>query len=84
MLDECLRVFFDASVDESAYTEFVIANAPETFAIEAVVGWGGADVHKAILEHWGLNANQLPLLSFGPGLKENGKCADQRDCPLFV
>ena len=55
--DECVHGFLNVSVAASAYTEFVISNDPRTFAVEAVVG--SADVHAAILRHWGLNANQL-------------------------
>ena len=84
MFDVMMGVFHDATVEESSYTEIVIDN--HLFAIEAIVGFGyeGRYVHGQILSHFGLNENQLPLLRWGPGLKENHKCARQDQCPLFV
>lgn len=68
-----------------AYVEIVISNEPATFAIEAIVGGGdaGAQVHRNVLEHFGLNENQLPHLNWGYGLKELGKCASKMACDLF-
>ena len=54
-----------------ARTQMVISTSPNDFAIEAVVGRNTFDerVHANLLRHFGLDANQLPLLSWGPGLK---------------
>lgn len=77
MLQQCLRIFNNATVEESAYTEMVVST--NHFAIEAVVqapgkrGSGGAEgLQASLLRHFGLNERQLPLLSFGPGLKGPG------------
>ena len=56
---------------------------PNTFAVEAGHRASDKKVHENILRHFGLNERQLPLLSWGPGLKENNKCKDATvDCPL--
>ena len=87
MFKDMVDVFTRATTDDSAYTEIVMSTDPNTFAVEAVVGWGhrasDKKVHENILRHFGLNERQLPLLSWGPGLKENNKCKDATvDCPL--
>ena len=71
MFKECLEAFDSYSTDVSAYTE-VVVDLSVGFAFEAVVGHGSSAVHQAILKHFGLNERQLPLLSFGPGLKGEG------------
>lgn len=88
MFATMMSIFYNATVDESAYTEIVVDNEPQTFAVEAVVSFNLEDkgrartVHRKIIEHWGLNAHQLPLLRWGPGLKDNNKCRSKADCPL--
>jgi len=80
MLADCLAVFDNATVDESAYTEMVVSNAGPQHVIEAVVYPPGKNrgngvpeaLHASLLAHFGLTANQLPLLEFGPGLKGPG------------
>jgi hypothetical protein len=45
-----------------------VSNDPATFAIEAVVGdnkWD-REVHSKVLQQFGLNERQLPLLRWGP------------------
>ena len=74
MFARMLEVFEGCDTDTSAYTEVVVSLTDE-FAFEAVVG-DGYSVQNALLEHWGLSREQLPLLQWGPGLKGKG--------PLFV
>ena len=57
-------------------TEVVVST--DDHVIEAVIHPGKRGngvpeaVHAGLLQHFGLNANQLPLLQFGPGLKGPG------------
>lgn len=78
MFSQMLSVFTAASSEQSAYTEVVISTDDSAFAFDAVVGddEGARAAHANLLSHFGLNANQLPRLSFGPGLKGAG--------PLFA
>lgn len=86
MLDRMIELY-DQS--EMAYNEVVIA--ADSFAIEAVVDFGSSDgwqVHKRLLDKFGLNDRQLPFLRFGFALKEVNKCPPGEptasSCPLFV
>eukprot|EP00966_Prymnesium_polylepis_P129571 2996389-Prymnesium_polylepis.2 len=54
----------------------IVSTAPDEFAIEAVVNLnqrrGGGfprEWYDNLLSHWGLNERQLPMLTFGPGMK---------------
>lgn len=61
MLKRMLEMF--ESDPRAGYNEVVVD--PEHMVIEAV--WGrsakAAEVHRKILDHWGLNENQLPLIN---------------------
>ena len=73
MLQQCLEVFDAYDTQVSAYTEVVVdVSSTTAYAIDAVVGIGGVDAHRALLQRWGLNERQVPLLVFGPGLKGDG------------
>ena len=74
MLKDMLEVFDAYPTDVSAYTEVVIEVGEGRHAIVAVIG--SSDVHRSLLQHFGLNSAQLPLLRWGPGLKGPG--------PLFA
>ena len=74
MLKDMLEVFDAYPTDVSAYTDVVIEVGEGRHAIEAVIG--SYDVHRSLLQHFGLNSAQLPLLRWGPGLKGPG--------PLFA
>lgn len=52
----------------SAYNEVVVQTRPDTWAIEALVGFP-VRTHLRMLKHFGLNERQLPLLHFGSGIK---------------
>lgn len=71
---------------EESYAEMIVST--DAFAIEAVVGLRRRDwrMHQRILDRFGLNARQLPLLEWGPALHEYNKCAtwDARHCPLLT
>ena len=71
MFDQMLDVFDSCA---TAYNEVIVSTAPGDFAIEAVVG--DVQAHMSLMEHFGLNERQLPLLTFGPGAKG--------PAPLFV
>ena len=64
MFDRMLDVFDSC---ETAYNEVIVSTVTGEFAIEAVVG--DAKAHASLLEHFGLNERQLPLLHFGSGAK---------------
>ena len=61
--ERMLRLFEarEDSVGACAYTEVVLAL--DGLAIEAMIGFTDG-VHRRVLDHFGLNANQLPMLKF--------------------
>ena len=74
MLADMLEVFDRASAEMAAYNEVVVDSSTDAFAIEAIVGSGddATRMHANTLRRFGLNARQLPLVQFGPGMKEAG------------
>eukprot|EP00966_Prymnesium_polylepis_P036456 845927-Prymnesium_polylepis.1 len=65
MLYRMLEMYYVRHGESSRSYNEVVVDANE-IVIEAVIdGRGGAaDKHRRILEHFGLNSNQLPLLQF--------------------
>ena len=69
MFEHMLRLFEARreTIGQCAYTEVVMAL--DGLTIEAMISFSSA-THRRFLDHFGLNARQVPLLQFRPGLDQ--------------